>query len=113
MPLVVKVNSADIMATLLNLKREFEDINGNNLRLTFSGAAEAHLLAEEIATAGISVILTSPRPYPYTWEQRRMSVFFVPLSRQISETFGDYLDYPVLHFLSIILLAHCWLKASM
>lgn len=72
-PLVVKVDSADIMATLVNLKREFEGINkSHHLRLTFSGAAEAHLLAEEIAKAGISVILTSPRSYPYVWEQRRM-----------------------------------------
>jgi hypothetical protein len=62
------------MATLVNLKREYEDITGNRLKLTFSGATEAHLLAEEIARAGISVILTSPRPFPYTWEQRRMQV---------------------------------------
>lgn len=68
------------MATLVNLKREFEDITRNYLWLTFSGAAEAHLLAEEIARAGISVILTSPRTYPSSWEQRRMCV--VPLSRQ-------------------------------
>jgi hypothetical protein len=71
-PLVVNVDSADIMATLVNLKREFEDITLNKLKLTFSGAAEAHLLAEEIAKAGISVILTSPRTYPFSWEQRRM-----------------------------------------
>jgi len=71
-PLVVDVESMDIMATLINLKREYEDITGNDLRLTFSGATEAHLLAEEIARAGISVILTSPRPYPGVWEQRRI-----------------------------------------
>ena len=71
-PLVVNVESADIMATLVNLKQEFEDITRSRLRLTFSGAAEAHLLAEEIAKADISVILTSPRTYPLTWEQRRM-----------------------------------------
>ena len=87
-PLVVNVDSADVMATLVNLKQEFEDITRNHLRLTFSGAAEAHLLAEEIAGAGISVILTSPRTYPFSWEQRRMYV--VPLSRQPFErpTFG-------------------------
>ena len=60
------------MATLVNLKREFEGINRNGLRLTFSGAAEAHLLAEEIAKAGISVVLTTPRSYPLRWEQRRV-----------------------------------------
>ena len=71
-PLVVNVESADIMATLVNLKREFEDITWNHLRLTFSGAAEVHLLAEEIAGADISVILTSSSTYPSSWEQRRM-----------------------------------------
>ncbi|KAF8801695.1 amidohydrolase [Phlegmacium glaucopus] len=71
-PLVVDVSSADIMATLVALKQEYEDITGNDLRLTFSGAAEAHLLAKEIARAGISVILTSPRAYPTVWEQRRI-----------------------------------------
>ena len=60
------------MATLVNLKREFEHVTGNHLKLTFSGATEAHLLAEEIAKADISVILTSPRTYPTYWEQRRM-----------------------------------------
>lgn len=82
-PLVVNVESADIMATLVNLKREHKEITGNDLRLTFSGATEAHLLAEEIARAGISVILTSPRTYPSAWEQKRMQValyylFFEP-----------------------------------
>ncbi|KAF8967351.1 hypothetical protein BDZ97DRAFT_1938242 [Flammula alnicola] len=37
---------------------------GKTLKLTFSGGTEAHLLAKEIATAGVSVILTSSRPYP-------------------------------------------------
>ena len=80
MPLVIQVESADIMATLVNLKWEYEDITGNDLWLTFSGAAEAHLLAKEIARAGISVILTSPRPYPFVWEQRRMQVVFSTLA---------------------------------
>jgi hypothetical protein len=76
-PLVVQVESADIMATLVNLKREYEDITGITIGVTFSGATEAHLLAKEIARAGISVILTSPRPYPTHWEQRRMQVILV------------------------------------
>lgn len=62
------------MATLVNLKQEYEDITRKNLRLTFSGATEAHLLAKEIARARISVIVTSPRTYPAFWEQRRMQV---------------------------------------
>lgn len=71
-PLVVNVDSADIMATLLNLKSEYEVSSGKTLRVTFVGGAEAHLLAEEIGSANVSVVLTSPRPFPGYWESRRM-----------------------------------------
>ncbi|OJA11255.1 hypothetical protein AZE42_05686 [Rhizopogon vesiculosus] len=50
--LVVDVENADIMATLLRLKDEFESHSGRRLRLTFSGGTEAHLLVHEIAKAG-------------------------------------------------------------
>ena len=60
------------MTTLLALKSEYEDETGKTLKLTFSGATEAHLLAKEIAKAGVNVVLTSPRPFPNSWEQRRM-----------------------------------------
>ena len=60
------------MATLINLKAEFEAETGRKLKLTFSGATEAHILAKEIAEADISVVLTSPRPFPMLWEQKRM-----------------------------------------
>ena len=70
--LVVDVENADIMATLLRLKDEYETHSGGKLRLTFSGATEAHLLAHEIAKAGVSVIVTQSKPFPETWEQRRM-----------------------------------------
>ncbi|KJA17916.1 hypothetical protein HYPSUDRAFT_45759 [Hypholoma sublateritium FD-334 SS-4] len=71
-PLVISVENADIIATLLELKADYEKSTGNTLKLTFSGASEAHLLAQEIADAGVSVILTSPRPYPGNWEKRRI-----------------------------------------
>ncbi|KAF9220135.1 hypothetical protein BS17DRAFT_787951 [Gyrodon lividus] len=69
--LVVDVDSADIMAALLRLKGEYEQISGNTLQLTFAGALESHLIAKEIANAGVSVIVTQPKPYPDTWDQRR------------------------------------------
>ncbi|KAF8065373.1 hypothetical protein FPV67DRAFT_1628755 [Lyophyllum atratum] len=84
-PLVVNVDSADVMATLLNLKSQYEKSSGNSVRLTFSGASEAHLLAEEIGKAGVSVILTSPRPYPGSWEGRRI-LPGPPLSRDSALT---------------------------
>ena len=77
--LVVDVESADIMATLLRLKGEVEHkiFNETNqhtkLKLTFSGATEAHVLARELRHAKVGV-LVRPRPYPYAWDSRRMYV---------------------------------------
>lgn len=70
--LVVDVNNADIMATLLRLKAEYENRTSKTLRLTFAGASESHLLANEIASAGVSVIVTQPKPFPDTWDERRI-----------------------------------------
>ncbi|KAJ7594051.1 hypothetical protein C8J56DRAFT_853905 [Mycena floridula] len=72
MVLVVTVQSLDIMATLISLKHEYENVTRKSLLMTFSGASEAHLLAEEIAEADISVILTASRPFPHTWDKRRI-----------------------------------------
>ncbi|KAG1827623.1 uncharacterized protein BJ212DRAFT_1494927 [Suillus subaureus] len=69
---IVDVESADIMATLLRLKDEYEAHSGRELRMTFAGATEAHIIAHEIARAGVSVIVTQSKPYPSTWEQRRI-----------------------------------------
>lgn len=68
----MEVQSADIMASIIQLKKDVEVYSGNTIQLTFSGASEAHILAKEIGQAGIGVILTSPRPFPGTWESRRM-----------------------------------------
>ncbi|KAJ7731104.1 hypothetical protein DFH07DRAFT_1065777 [Mycena maculata] len=70
-PLVVEVESADIIASLLVLKKEVEAANGNAIHLTLAGAAEAHLLAKEIGQAGVGVIVQQ-RPYPSKWEQKRL-----------------------------------------
>ncbi|KAJ7448142.1 hypothetical protein FB451DRAFT_1567335 [Mycena latifolia] len=63
-PLVTKVHNADIIATLLLLKAEFETPNSATLRMTFAGATEAHLLATQIGAAGASVILAPRAPVP-------------------------------------------------
>ena len=62
------------MATLLELKAEIEDLTAGSrpLRITFAGASEAHLLASEIAKAGVGVIVTPTRPFPASWDQKRM-----------------------------------------
>ncbi|EKM81020.1 hypothetical protein AGABI1DRAFT_105866 [Agaricus bisporus var. burnettii JB137-S8] len=71
-PLVIAVDSADIMATLIQLKREAESKAQAHLKFTFTGAAESHLLAKEIGNAGIGVVLRPVRPFPYTWKSRRI-----------------------------------------
>ncbi|KAI7487516.1 putative esterase of the alpha-beta hydrolase superfamily [Hortaea werneckii] len=78
MPLVLDVHSADTIASLLRMKIDIEsamrpgtDSADRTLRLILFGGAESHLLAEELATANVSVILAPLLPYSETWEQRR------------------------------------------
>ncbi|KAJ7669296.1 carbohydrate esterase family 9 protein [Mycena polygramma] len=70
-PLVVTVESADIIASVLVLKKEVEAVSGTPIRLTLAGASEAHLLAKEIGEAGVGVIVEQ-RPFPGMWEQQRI-----------------------------------------
>ena len=46
--MIVDVSSADIMAALIRLKDEVEEVRGSYMRMVFSRATEAHLLADEI-----------------------------------------------------------------
>ncbi|CAK5283111.1 unnamed protein product [Mycena citricolor] len=71
-PLVVDVNSADIIASLLALKRQVEHKHGNAINVTLFGGSEAHLLAKEIAEANVGVVLAPARSFPHTWEKRRI-----------------------------------------
>lgn len=71
-PLVIETHSVDVIATLIQLKKEFEARTGHSLRMTVAGATEAYLLASELAEAGVGVVLTRARPFPETWERRRM-----------------------------------------
>ncbi|KAF7352632.1 Carbohydrate esterase family 9 protein [Mycena venus] len=69
-PLVIDVGNADIMATLLILKAEIENQLGSRMRMVFSGAAEAHILAKEIRDANVGVILDA-KPVVGVWDNRR------------------------------------------
>ncbi|CAE6350761.1 unnamed protein product [Rhizoctonia solani] len=71
-PLVIKVHKADDMATLLELKSEIEDLTSIPLRLTFAGATEAHIIAKEIAAAGVGVIVIPSRSFPASWDRARV-----------------------------------------
>ena len=68
------MKNADIIASLLKLKQEVEAVSGTPIKMTLVGAGEAHLLAAELAAANVGVIVTPPRPFPYTWEGRRTLV---------------------------------------
>jgi hypothetical protein len=46
------------MATLLKLKAGVEDAKNSTISLVFSGASEAHLLAEDIGNTSLSVAIT-------------------------------------------------------
>ncbi|KIY67487.1 composite domain of metallo-dependent hydrolase [Cylindrobasidium torrendii FP15055 ss-10] len=70
--IVIHVDSADILATLILLKREVEGKTGTAIKLTVAGAAEAHLLAAELGEAGVGVILMPARSFPVKWEQQRV-----------------------------------------
>ncbi|KAH9929527.1 uncharacterized protein BXZ73DRAFT_47982 [Epithele typhae] len=71
-PLVVDVHSADIIATLIVLKKEVEAKTGAPMKLTIAGATESHLLAAELAEADVGVIVAPGRSFPYTWDERRV-----------------------------------------
>ena len=66
-----------MIATLLTLKADVEPhlTSGTRLRLTITGASEAHLLSSELGAADVGVVLSPVRPFPEFWEQRRMYVF--------------------------------------
>ncbi len=69
---MIAVDSADIMATLIVLKREIESTTVTRTQFTFVAAPEAHLLAKEIGEAGIGVVLRPVRPFPLSWKSRRI-----------------------------------------
>lgn len=86
MPLIVGVHSADLIASLVRLKSEVDramlkraqsstesrtEGQAKSLRLIILGGAEAHLLAPELASANIGVILSPLFSYAATWDQRR------------------------------------------
>ncbi|KAL2163222.1 hypothetical protein VTH06DRAFT_5278 [Thermothelomyces fergusii] len=87
LPLVVTVHSADTIAALLKVKaaveRELERggaTPGSRLRLVIHGGAEAHLVARELAEAGVGVVLAPLQAYATSWDRRR-ALTGAPLTR--------------------------------
>ena len=54
--MILEVGSADIMATLLQLKADIEELRGVRMNMVFSGATEAHLLASEIGELFVDLV---------------------------------------------------------
>ncbi|KAF8523832.1 hypothetical protein JB92DRAFT_3140680 [Gautieria morchelliformis] len=71
-PLIIDVESVDIIATLVRLKDEVEAKTGKPLRLSLAGAAEAWHVAAELGRANIGVILKPSKSFPVTWDERRI-----------------------------------------
>ena len=69
---MIQAQNADVIATLVLLKKDIEAKHQTSIRLTIVGGLEAHLIAKELGEAGVGVILNPVRPFPYYWETRRM-----------------------------------------
>ena len=88
-PLVLSVHSADRIASIITLKADVEaamhkaasmpgPMKRASLRVVILGGAEAHLVAPQLASAGISVVLAPLLPHAQSWDQRR-SLMGAPL----------------------------------
>ncbi|KAJ8118697.1 hypothetical protein OPT61_g384 [Boeremia exigua] len=69
--LVLSAHSADTIASIIRLKSQVESAGSSKLRIVLVGAAEAHLVAHELAASGITVVLAPQLPYAQSWDQRR------------------------------------------
>jgi hypothetical protein len=79
LPLVLAAHSANTIASIIRLKATVETAISNTtpssnkpkLHVVVIGAAEAHLVATELATAKIPVILAPLQPHQGSWDQKR------------------------------------------
>lgn len=61
------------MATLLHLKAQVEEARGTRMKMVFSGASEAHLLAEELGTFLTTLFAITQSHLPVFSQRERMS----------------------------------------
>lgn len=76
LPLVINVNSADTIASLLRVKDEVSSAlkaskSSAELRLVILGGAESWIVAEQLKEAKVAVILSPLFSYSTTWDERR------------------------------------------
>ncbi|KAJ3300401.1 hypothetical protein HK104_000915 [Borealophlyctis nickersoniae] len=85
-PLVAEVYEANDIAKFIGLKMEVEKRIGNGAHLNFTvfGGTEAWVVAQDLASASIPVILAPARCTPGTWETRLCRVPGHPTPSSIS-----------------------------
>lgn len=80
LPLILSAHSADTITSIIRLKSTIESAVAKaaakssttpSLRVVLVGAAEAHLVAPELAAADIPVILAPLQPHQQSWDQKR------------------------------------------
>ncbi|MCJ1386948.1 hypothetical protein MMC17_010077 [Xylographa soralifera] len=76
LPLVLSIHSSDTIAAVLRVKQEVESSLSastaqKKVRILITGGAESYLIADEIAAAGVGIILSPLQPYSSSWDQRR------------------------------------------
>ncbi|KAJ4339586.1 hypothetical protein N0V95_007724 [Ascochyta clinopodiicola] len=69
--LVLSAHSADTIASVIRMKSKVEAGTSQKLRIAVVGAAEAHLVADELAASNIAVVLAPLLPHAQSWDQRR------------------------------------------
>ncbi|KAI8628102.1 amidohydrolase [Xylariaceae sp. FL1651] len=76
LPLAITAHSADAIAAILKVKSHVDEaitsrLNGDGIRLVIIGGAESFLIADDLAAAGVGVVLSPLLSYRKTWDQRR------------------------------------------
>ncbi|KAH7140705.1 hypothetical protein EDB81DRAFT_857862 [Dactylonectria macrodidyma] len=74
--LALTINSADGIATALQIKSQVEDLllstqTVNKIKVAIIGGAEAHLVASQLAEASVGVILTRLQSTGESWDEHR------------------------------------------
>ncbi|KAK2057246.1 amidohydrolase [Colletotrichum caudatum] len=79
LPLVLTIHSADAVIAALRVKATVEkalaaksqSTKSPKLRVAIIGGAESHLVASELASAGVGVVLAPFQSFSYHWDERR------------------------------------------
>ncbi|OBR14270.1 Carbohydrate esterase family 9 protein [Colletotrichum higginsianum IMI 349063] len=83
LPLVVNANNHWDIQQIINIKKDFPDVN-----IVIQGGAEAPLVALELAESQIPVILTETRPAPYSFRHRD-AVVGPPLTPSVARILSE------------------------